>query len=208
MLGVSCPRSCCRFCCFQAPRSGRDALAARWRAEPEAGAYALHVERRALSIISEVAGLARAELAGASVWTVVETRRVYRPASVKDPATGKSRPGRDGRTVKDPARKGDTWRSIHPHTVTSTRDDGLAELHRLARAHDTVVWAGPDGVSRVDVRVLPDRPREWPLTTHEYALMPGTICVKQHAGFDHEWDAARAREAVLGGGVTPLPLAM
>jgi hypothetical protein len=161
------------------------------------------VEKRG---IAEVAGLARAELAGESVWTVVETRRVYRAASIKDPATGKSRRGSDGRTVKDPARKGDTWRSIRRHTVTSTRDDGLAVLSWLADAHDTVVWTGPDGVSRVDVRALPDRPREWPLTTHEYALMPGTIWVKQHAGFDREWDAARGREAVRGGGVTPLPL--
>ncbi len=110
--------------------------------------------------------------------------------------------------MKDLARRCDTWRSIHPHTVTSTRDDGLAELRRLARAHDTVLWTGADGVSRVDVRVLPDRPREWPLTTHEHALTPGTIRAKAHAGFDREWDAARAREIVRGGGVTPLPLAM
>jgi hypothetical protein len=138
----------------------------------------------------------------------VETRRVYRPASVKDPATGKSLRGRDGRTVKDPARKGATWRSIRPHTVTSTRDDGLAALAQLADAHDTRVWTGADHVPRVDVRVLPHRPREWPLTTHEYALLPGTIRVKEHAGLDREWRAARGREAVRAGGVTPLPLAM
>lgn len=226
--GFDYPRSCCAFCCFQAPQSGRDALAARWRAEPDAGAYALHVERRALSInrrmrlfgslsaaefvrtrgISAVVALADTELADVALWTVVETRRVYRPASVKDPATGKSLRGRDGRTVKDPTRKGDTWRSIRPHAVTPTRDDGLAALGQLAEAHDTLVWTTADQVPRVDVRVLPDRPREWPLTTHEYALLPGTIRAKEHAGFDREWRAARGRETVRGGGVTPLPLAM
>jgi hypothetical protein len=60
----------------------------------------------------------------------------------------------------------------------------------------------------VDVRVLPTQPREWPITTHEYALVPGTIQAKEHNGFDQEWDAAREREAVRGGGVAPLPLAM
>ena len=228
LKGFIYPRSCCVFCCFQAPRAGRDALAARWRAEPDAGAYALHIERGALSInrrmrlfgslsaaefirtreISEVDTLANAELAAETTWTVVETRRVYRAASVKNPATGKSLRGRDGRTIKDPARKGDTWRSIRPHTVTTTHDDGLAVLTRLAAAYDTVVWTGPDLVSRVDVRIVPDRPREWPLSTHEYTLMPGTVTAKEHAGFDREWGAARDRETVRGGGVTPLPLAM
>ena len=188
----------------------------------------MHVERRALSInrrmrlfgslsvaefvrtrdISAVAALAEAELAEVTVWTVVEIRRVYRAASVKDPATGKSLRGRDGRTVKDPARKGDTWRSIRPHAVTSTREDGLVALIQLAHAHETVVWTEADQISRVDVRVLPGRPREWPLTTHEYALMPGTIRAKEHAGFDREWRMARSREAIRGGGVTPLPLAI
>lgn len=226
--GFVYPRSCCVFCCFQAPRPGRNALATRWRAEPEAGAYALHVERRALSInrrmrlfgslsaaefvrdreISAVAELADTELADTTMWTVVETRRVYRAASVKDPTTGRSLRGRDGRTVKDPARKGDTWRSIRPHIVTSTRDDGLTALEGLAAVHDTVVWTEGNQIPRVDVRVLPSRPREWPLTTHEFALLPGAIRAKEHAGFDREWLAARARESVRGGGVTPLPLAM
>jgi hypothetical protein len=226
--GFVYPRSCCVFCCFQAPKAGRDALVNRWRAEPEAGAYALRLERRALSInrrmrlfgslsaadfvhtsnLAQVARLAQADLAGQTTWTVVQTRRVYRAASVKDPATGQSLRGRDGRTVKDPARKGDTWRSIGAHAVTPTRRQGMAVLTQLATAHDTVVWTGPDHVPRVDVRVLPDRPREWPLTTHEYALVPGTIRAKQHRGFDREWRAARAREAVRGGGVTPLPLAL
>jgi hypothetical protein len=226
--GFVYPRSCCVFCCFQAPRSGRSALAARWRAEPEAGAYALRMERRALSInrrmrlfgslsaaefvrtreISGVAELADRELADATTWTVVETRRVYRAASVKDPETGKSVRGRDGRTVKDPARKGDTWRSIRPHATTSSRDEGLVALDHLAAAHDTVVWTEGDQIPRVDLRVLPVRPREWPLTTHEYALLPGAIRAKEHAGFDREWLTALAREAVRGGGATPLPLAM
>ncbi len=226
--GFVYPRSCCQFCCFQAPQAGRNALAARWRAEPEAGAYALRMERRALSTnrrmrlfgslsaaefvrtreISGVAELADSELADATTWTVVETRRVYRAASVKDPETGKSLRGRDGRTVKDPARKGDTWRSIRPHVTTSTRDEGLVALERLAAVHDTVVWTEGDQIPRVDVRVLPDRPREWPLTTYEYALLPGAIRAKEHAGFDREWRTALAREAIRGGGATPLPLAM
>jgi hypothetical protein len=226
--GFIYPRSCCVFCCFQAPQAGRSALAERWRAEPEAGAYAVRMERRALSInrrmrlfgslsaaefvhtrkIIPVAALADAELCDVTTWTVVETRRVYRAASVKDPATGKSVRGRDGRTVKDPARKGDTWRSIRPHTVTSTRDEGLAVLAGLADTHDTAVWTGIDQVPRVDVRVVPARPREWPLTTHEYALLPGVLHAKAHAGFEREWRAARDREKARGGDVTPLPLAM
>ncbi|TDV43707.1 hypothetical protein [Actinophytocola oryzae] len=228
LKGFVYPRSCCVICCFQAPRAGRSALAARWHAEPEAGVYALHVERRALSInrrmrlfgslsaaefvrsrgIDAVIELADAQLAEATTWTVVETRRVYRPASIKDPTTGKSQRGRDGRTVKDPTRKGDTWRSIRPHVVTDTREDGLAALTQLAHVHDTLVWTEADQVPRVDVRVLPNRPREWPITTHEYALMPGVIDAKEHAGFDREWRAARSREVVRGGGATPLPLAM
>lgn len=93
LKGFVFPRSCCVICCFQAPRAGRSALAARWRAEPEAGAYALHVERRALSInrrmrlfgslsaaefvrTRDISALADAELAEATMWTVVETRRV------------------------------------------------------------------------------------------------------------------------------------
>jgi hypothetical protein len=226
--GFVYPRSCCVFCCFQAPKAGRDALVTRWREEPEAGAYALRLEHRALSInrrmrlfgslsaadlvhtsnLEQVGALAQADLAQQTTWTVVETRRVYRAASVKDPATGKSLRGRDGRTVKDPTRKGETWRSIRAHAVTPTRRQGMAVLTRLARAHDTVVWTGPDRVSRVDVRILPDRPREWPLTTYEYALLPGTIRAKEHRGFDREWHAARAREVVRGGGVAPLPLAL
>jgi hypothetical protein len=228
LSGFVYPRSCCVFCCFQAPKAGRDALVTRWRAEPEAGAYALHLERRALSInrrmrlfgslsaahlvhsrkLDQVAELAQADLARQTTWTVVQTRRVYRAASVKDPATGESLRGPDGRTVKDPTRKGDTWRSIRAHAVAPTRNRGLEVLTQLANAHDTVVWTGPDQVPRVDVRVLPDRPREWPLTTHEYALVPGTIRAKQHRGFDREWRAARAHEVVRGGGVTPLPLAL
>jgi hypothetical protein len=39
-------------------------------------------------------------------------------------------------------------------------------------------------------------------------LVPGAIQAKEHHGFDQEWDAALAREAVRGGGVAPLPLAM
>lgn len=226
--GFVYPRSCCVFCCFQAPRKGRDALARRWRAEPEAGAYALRLEHRALTLnrrmrlfgslsaaelvrshnVDEVAELAAVDLAQLPAWTVVETRRVYRPGSVKDPVTGKSVRGRKGRTVKDPAKKGDTWRSIRTYAVTSTRDEGMAVLARLAIEHDTVVWTGSDQVPRVDVRLVPTRPREWPITTHEYALVPGAIQAKEHNGFDQEWDAAREREAVRGGGVTPLPLAM
>jgi hypothetical protein len=226
--GFRYPRSCCVFCCFQAPRAGRSALAERWRTEPEAGAYALQIEQRALSInrrmrlfgsmsaaefvrvrrIDAVAALSNVNLADTTTWTVVETRRVYRAASVKDPTTGKSIRGRDGRTIKNPRKKGDTWRSIRPHTVASTGEAGLAALRRLAAAHDTVVWSEGDQIPRVDVRVLPNRPREWPLTTHEYALLPGEIHAKEHHGFDREWRAARSREAVRGGGLTPLPLAV
>lgn len=145
--------------CFQAPRAGRSALAERWRTEPEGGAYALQIEQRALSInrrmrlfgsmsaaefvrvrrIDAVAALSNLNLANTSTWTVVETRRVYRAASVKDPTTGKSVRGRDGRTIKNPRKKGDTWRSIRPHTVASTSEAGLAALRRLAAAHETVV---------------------------------------------------------------------
>jgi hypothetical protein len=49
--GFHYPRSCCVFCCFQAPRAGRSALAERWRTEPEAGAYALQIEQRARSLV-------------------------------------------------------------------------------------------------------------------------------------------------------------
>jgi hypothetical protein len=52
---------------------------------------------------------------------VVEIRRVYRTASVKDPITGKSIRGRNGRTVKNPPERGDAWRSIRPCYTARTR---------------------------------------------------------------------------------------
>jgi hypothetical protein len=180
--GFVYPRSCCVFCCFQAPRKGRAALARRWSREPTAGAYALRLEHRALTLNRKMRLFGSLSAAELPEWTVVETRRVYRPASVKDPATGKSVRGRDGWTVQDPTMKGDTWRSIRAHTVAAARDEGLAVLAQLAIEHDTVVWTGFDQVLRVDVRAMPTQPRQWPITTHEYALVPGTIQAKEHNG--------------------------
>jgi hypothetical protein len=140
-------------------------------------------------------------------WTVVEIRRVYRAASVKDPSTGKSIRGRSGRTVKNPHERGDTWRSIRPCYTARTRDQALAMLAQIAEAYDTAVWTGVDRVPRAEVRVMPDHVLQWPITTYEFALVASPVNTKQRASFEAEWTEAGRQECARGGGITPLPLA-
>ncbi|MEU4770309.1 hypothetical protein AB0H12_44580 [Actinosynnema sp. NPDC023794] len=222
------PRSCCQFCCYQSSTNGRVALALRWRSEPQAAVTSLRLESRAMALhpgqklfgsysaaqfvrdygLTDIVEHAAAgDRDGEQCWTVVEVRRVYRPASVRDPVTGKSLRGRDGRTVKDPTTKGRAWRSIRPHTVTGTRAEAVEALQQLAREYDTTVWTRSGGAPRLEIRVLPKKVREWPVTTHEFAVVPGLVAAKQRRGFDKEYDDARRREARRGG-ENLLPLAM
>jgi hypothetical protein len=228
-FGFRWPRSCCVFCPFQASSArARAELAERWRAEPASGAQAVYLERRARSLnsrmklfgrvaaadvvrehrVTEVTARVEEQLAATEQWTVVEIRRVYRAASVKDPVTGKSIRGRNGRTVKNPRERGDTWRSIRPHRAVGTREEALALLTQIADGHDTAVWTGFDRVPRAEVRVMPDHVRQWPITTHEFSIVAGPVAAKQRDSFDDEWDDARRQERARGGGISPLPLVM
>ncbi|CRK56952.1 hypothetical protein [Alloactinosynnema sp. L-07] len=130
---------------------------------------------------------------------------MYRPASVKDPETGKSVRGRGGRTVKDPTKKGRAWRSMRPHTVADTVDDAVAVLERLAREHGAAVACHGD-VPRLEIRPMPKKVAEWPVTTHAYAVVPGPVTPKERKGFEQEWVAAQAREAARNGDVPALTM--
>ncbi|MFL6122123.1 hypothetical protein [Actinophytocola sp.] len=158
--------------------------------------------------LTEVAARVEDQFAAAEQWTVVEIRRVYRAASVKEPTTGKSIRGRNGRTVKNPHERGDTWRSIRPCYTAHTREQALAILTHIAAAYDTAVWTGSDRVPRAEVRIMPDQVLQWPITTHEFALVAGPVNTKQRAAFEAEWADAGRQEYARGGGITPLPLAV
>lgn len=157
--------------------------------------------------LTEVVERASAGQDAIQQWTVVEVRRVYRPASVKDPVSGKSIPGPDGRTVKDPTKKGDTWRSLRPCTTRHTRSEALAALHLIAEQYDATVVTGRDGVPRLTVRAVPNTVYRWPITTHEFSLVPGLAAAKQRGSFDKEWNRARRQEAGRAEEI-PLPLAV
>ena len=216
------PPSRCKFCCYQCSPSGRVDLALRWRKEPDAALVSLRMERRAMALnpkqklfgnysaaefvrdygLADVVAAAEARSGIAeSGFTVVDVRRVYRPASVKDPVTGKSVRGRDGRTVKDPTKKGRAWRSLRPYTVTTTFADAVAVLERLAREHSI---ADITDVAYLEVRPMPKKVTEWPITTHAYAIVPGPVAAKERAGFDKEWLDAQAKEASRTGGEVPV----
>lgn len=137
-------------------------------------------------------------------WTVVEIRRVYRAASAKDPDTGASIRGRNGRTLKNPEERGDSWRSIRPCATLGTRQAALATLAQIADAYDAAVWTGTDGVPRIEIRVMPRHVRQWPITIHEFAL----------SSFEDEWNEALigkaaevAASAASAGALTVRPIA-
>lgn len=213
--GFRWPRSCCQFCCYQCSPKNRAELALRWGREPEAALVSLRLERRAMALNAKQKlfgtysahefvqeyGLthlvAAAETRNADVdryYTVVDVRRVCRPASFKDPATGKSSRGRNGRTIKDPTKKGRAWRSIRPYAVTDTVVEAIAILDRLAREHGIRVAVDGD-MPRLEVRLMPRKVTEWPVTTHAYVVVPGQVKVKERKGFEQEWVAAQARES-------------
>lgn len=218
------PPSRCKFCCYQCSPSARVDLALRWREEPDAALVSLRMERRAMALnprqklfgnysaaefirdygLTDVveAAEARSEVAE-SGFTVVEVRRIYRPGSVKDPVTGKSVRGRDGRTVKDPTKKGRAWRSVRPHTVTDTFTAAVAVLERLAHEHSVADIAA---VAYLEIRPMPKKVTEWPVTTHAFAVVPGTVVAKERDAFDKEWLAAQAQEAARYGDVLVLTM--
>jgi hypothetical protein len=70
------------------------------------------------------------------------------------------------------------------------------------------VWTGFDRVPRAEVRIMPNQVLQWPITTHEFALVAGPVNAKQRDSFEAEWEQGLRQEYVRGGGITPLPLAM
>lgn len=55
---------------------------------------------------------------------------------------------------------------------------------------------------------MPNQVLQWPITTHEFALVAGPVNAKQRDSFEAEWEQGLRQEYVRGGGITPLPLAM
>jgi hypothetical protein len=186
---------------------------------------ALYLERRARSLnsrmklfgrlaaadvvrerhLTEVADRAEDQFAAAEQWTVVEIRRVYRAASVKDPSTGKSIRGRNGRTVKNPHERGDTWRSIRLCYTTGTRDQALAMLTQIADAHDTAVWTACPAPRSASCPTRCSSGRSPPTSS---LSSPAQSNTKQRGSFEAEWDEACREEEARGGGITVLPLAV
>jgi hypothetical protein len=51
-------------------------------------------------------------------------------------------------------------------------------LEQIAEVYEGALWAWSGNLSRVEVRILPEEAREWPITTHEYVLVPGPVAAQ------------------------------
>lgn len=186
-------RSCCTFCPFQGVAGSRAELVARWRAQPEAAADAIELERTALRLNKRIGlfgvgrtaqALARDEqlddaLAAADQredslqrWRLVELRRVF---SEKD---------------GDRRAKGRAWRSVRVR-ATGTRE----AMHRkLERLRGTTVTTDENGITRAWRTILPAQVETYPAVEWLWVVTPETVVAKQMPGFEAEWTRAHTQQ--------------
>ncbi|WP_158886176.1 hypothetical protein [Amycolatopsis anabasis] len=194
-LGFPYPRSCCRFCPFQLSKGSRAELVARWRAEPEAGAEALAIERHSVALnqrmvlgsstsaydlareydLTDALDLAAAAIEDTPRWTVYEVRRAFAAKQIS------RRPKR-----VDSTRKGTPWRSVRA-VATGTLDDARTALREFGPV--PAKGEGIDGrlgIERAWIRKFPAEKR-YPMTEHFYVISkPGAIN-KQRKNFEVKW---------------------
>ncbi|MEU3907981.1 hypothetical protein AB0F20_29925 [Streptomyces goshikiensis] len=174
-------RSSCYFCPFQHSLAGREALAANWRAEPEAALRALLIEHNAL-VMNPNAQLFGRHSAHEFVraaglhhilqrhhdrlaqldWSIYEVRRVYHAS-------------KDG-----PSAKGHAYRSVEP-LETGSRAAMTALLADLAAEYGSTVEVDEHGIARASLRRAGT---SYPTAEHALAVGPALALAKERETFD------------------------
>lgn len=200
-FGIRWPRSCCTYCSYAGGSRRKNAeIAARWAAEPDAGARAVALEYTSLALhpqmklfktvsAADVARqqhlttvLDRAEdLLANQPWALYRVRRVIRRAG--DTLT-------DDNTIKlgpDPAAKGHHWRSVRALARGTAHDMQDLVRHPILNGRYEL---GADGIERRWTHTRDDL--HFPDVEEHYVAAPAGVHDKQRARFEEIWQHAHA----------------
>lgn len=202
-FGEGWSRSACGYCPFSGSRHGLPELVARWRAEPEVGAFALELEHTALALnprsllfgkrsarqvvrdhaLTDVQHLFEQRLQQPDrPWTLYDVRRIVHPR-------------RD-----DPSRKGAAWRSVRI-LRTGTRQEVEAVMRSHARRARVPVVMDKFGIMRAEIIA---RGAVLPALEQCLAVAPAGTAAKQRNSFDHWWQELALRQQPDHQGASPL----
>lgn len=203
-FGIQWPRSCCIGCPYAGGSRRKNAeVAARWAAEPDAGAQAIALEYASLALHPQMklfktvsaAEVARQhhltavidradELLSRQSWALYQVRRVIRRAgdALVDDHTIALGP--------DPSAKGHHWRSVRALARGTARDmQTLVRQTSLGGRCEV----GADGIQRRWKHQRDDQ--HFPDLEEHYVAAPAGVHDKQRGRFEQVWQHAQAYRA-------------